>query len=73
MKNKNKPDQQKPFIDLLRGRIPKFENPWLQIAVLLIIVAFWIFVVCKIGSWSLSIPAISNIVPSWIFKRGNSP
>ncbi len=73
MKKKNKYRQQKSFIDLLRGRIPQFENDWTTLLVLILVISFWAFVVYAIGIWSLSIPAIFNLPFNWLFKQGNSP
>jgi hypothetical protein len=48
--------------DILRGRIlTKNEPHWLKLIMYIILISFWIFVVCKIGLWTISLLGFSNL------------
>ena len=60
-----------PFLDVLRGRVPLMENKVLEFIYFIVTVAFWAFVVWKIGSWTLSIPGVSVLLD--LYKKARSP
>jgi len=59
------------FIDLLKGRIPLMDNKVMQFIYFIVVVGFWMFVIWMIGSWTLSIPVVSNLFE--FIKNARSP
>lgn len=58
-------------VDILRGRVPQFDNPFLFMFVFIVVVLFWTLIIFKLGPWMLSLPGISNLVD--LIRQNRSP